>query len=442
MGKKVISFSLFGKHPTYTQGAIANARHANRAYPGWVCRFYVADDVPEGIIARLKDYDAEVVNMGRNVSNEAMFWRFFATVDPENEVTLIRDADSRFTKCELLMVNEWLASGKKFHVMRWDKYYPPIMGGLWGVRGAIPSLREPLERSLRLAVGTGRNTDQNFLTNNLYPQMKGNVFVHETESQVKRRYFVGETIHPFPPIAKDKRGKYLNSDFLPVGMRMPSGRNLVVLSVYKRTPLSEYFLAQLLASMETWDLSYLFHIRFYVADNISPGLIERLRRHGRVILKPAKTVRKDDPHYWKLLILSEKNIGLAAIVDFWRFFLLAYATRRKQPLGLSVSLPIEYGLFPGNRKGFTYAPTLGVSGPVPPISDIENLIARRDPNMNYREFINSTVYPLTSTTRLPIVLRPSVNISFKDALAGVLLPLWLYKAAKYLYMPFRGALNG
>ena len=145
MEKKVISFSLYGKHPRYTVGAIANARHANRAYPGWVCRFYVADDVPEGIIARLKDYGAEVVNMGRNVSNEAMFWRFFATVDPENEVTIIRDADSRFTKCELLMVNEWLASGKKFHVMRWDKYYPPIMGGLWGVRGAIPSLRELLK---------------------------------------------------------------------------------------------------------------------------------------------------------------------------------------------------------------------------------------------------------------------------------------------------------
>ena len=34
MSKKVISFSLFGKHPTYTLGAIANARHAKGAYFG------------------------------------------------------------------------------------------------------------------------------------------------------------------------------------------------------------------------------------------------------------------------------------------------------------------------------------------------------------------------------------------------------------------------
>ena len=113
MGKKVISFSLFGKHPTYTLGAVANARHANRAYPGWVCRFYVADDVPEGIIARLKDYGAEVINMGSYLGYEATLWRFFATVDPEVDIALLRDADSRFTKCELLMVNEWLARRQK-----------------------------------------------------------------------------------------------------------------------------------------------------------------------------------------------------------------------------------------------------------------------------------------------------------------------------------------
>ena len=100
MGKKVISFSLYGKFPDYTYGAIANARHARRAYPGWICRFYVADDVPESIISRLKDYGAEVINMGRHVGHEAMFWRFLATVDPENDITLIRDTDSRFTKCE------------------------------------------------------------------------------------------------------------------------------------------------------------------------------------------------------------------------------------------------------------------------------------------------------------------------------------------------------
>ena len=238
MVKKIISFSLYGKHPMYTVGAIANARHAARAYPGWICRFYISDSVPKNIVHQLQEYGAEVINMGRHFGYEASLWRFLAMVDPEVDIAVSRDADSRFTKCELLMVNEWLASGKKFHVMRWDLHNTPIMAGLWGVRGGIPNLRELLENKLRLDVTTdGKGVDQVFLEDNLYPQMKGNVLVHEQDSQAKRRYFVKETIHPFPAIAQNRRGRYLNIDYLPVGMRMPSRRDFVVLSIYKSTPL-------------------------------------------------------------------------------------------------------------------------------------------------------------------------------------------------------------
>ena len=324
-------------------GAIANARHANRAYPGWVCRFYVADDVPENTISRLKDYGAEIIKMGRHLGHEAMFWRFLAMVDPEVDIALSRDADSRFTKCELLMVNEWLASGKKFHVMRRGLYYPPIMGGLWGTRGVIPNLKEPLESCMRLDVNSGVHSDQYFLRDNLYPQMKGKVFVHELDSIVKREYFMEETIHPFPLIDQGKRGRYLNIDVLPVGMRMPARKSVVVLSIYKSSPLSEFFLARLLATLETRKLPDSLNLRLYVADDIRPDLVKRLRRFGRVILKPAKVTHKDAPKYWKLSILSElseKNPGVVGIVDFWQFFLLFYIPRVR--IEFHEYQPIEY----------------------------------------------------------------------------------------------------
>ena len=433
MGKKVIAFSLFGKHPTYTLGAIANARHANRAYPGWVCRFYVADDVPEGVISRLKDYGAEVINMGPYLSHEPAYWRFFATVDPEVDIALLRDADSRFTKCELLMVNEWLASDKKFHVMRLDSYYRSILAGLWGVRGNIPNFKELIEDHLSKVMGT----DEWFLNANLYPRMKGKVFVHEmtfpVASQEKRRYFIEEPIHPFPPIAKDKRGKYLSPIPMPVGLRLQTRRRFFVFSIYKRTIFSEFFLTLLLRSVEKKPIFNRKKIWFYVADNISPSLIERLRSHGRVILKSAKTVHKDDPQYWKLLILSEKNIELAVIVDFWQFFFLAYARRRKEDVTLYELPPTLYGLSSGIRSGFTRIPVLSVCGPDHQIFDIENLIARRDPNENYREFIRSTVYPRTSTTRIMSVLRAPGRTGL-SGLARILLPSWLYRFARYLKM--------
>ena len=424
MGKKVISFSLFGKHPKYTLGAVANARHANRAYPGWVCRFYVADDVLEGIIVRLKDYGAEVINMGSYLGYEATLWRFFATVDPEVDIALIRDADSRFTKCELLMVNEWLASDKKFHVMHTRPSDLIILAGLWGVRGNIPNLKELLEDHLRSGVNTF-GTDEQFLRNKLYPQMKGKVFVHGLRSRVKRRYFAGETIQPLPAIALNISNSKI------VGLQLRTSRKFFVFSIYKRTIFSEFFLTLLLRIVEKKSIFNGKKIWFYVADNISPSLIERLRSHGRVILKPAKTVHKDDPQYWKLLIFSEKNIELAVIVDFWQFFFLAYARRRNEDVTTYVLPPFEYGLPTGIRSGFTRIPTLSVCGPDHQLFDIENLITRRDPNENYREFIRSTVYPRTSTTRMMSVLRARGRTGFIWGLARILLPSWLYEFARY-----------
>ena len=432
MGKKVISFSLFGKHPKYTLGAVANARHANRAYPGWVCRFYVADSVPQSIVSRLQGHGAEVINMGSYLGYEATLWRFLATVDPGNDITLVRDTDSRFTKCELLMVNEWLASDKKYHVMCQGWYHLPIMAGLWGVRGGIPNLKELLERQLRSGVNTG-GTDERFLRDNLCPQMKGKVFVHRLSTRwMKRKFFTEEPIHPFPPIAKDNRGKYLNRAITPVGLQLSPRRSFIAFSIYKRTIFSEVLLTLWLGTMGKTRLfrGENMNIRFYVADNISPGLIERLRRYGRVILKPAKTVYDDDPQYWKLLILSEKNLGAAVFVDFWQIFFLA--TKEKRKINLYELLPIEYDLPSGIRSWFTNVSTLSICGPAPPVSDIKNLVAQRDPNEGYREFIRSTVYPRTSTTRMTSVFKVRGEKGPIRGLVWMLSPVWLYSFAKYL----------
>ena len=43
--KKIISFSLWGDIPTYTEGAIKNVQLAKEVFPDWICRFYI----PAGI---------------------------------------------------------------------------------------------------------------------------------------------------------------------------------------------------------------------------------------------------------------------------------------------------------------------------------------------------------------------------------------------------------
>ena len=200
-------------------------------------------------------------------------------------------------------------------------------------------------------------------------------------------------------------------------------------SIYKRTMFSEFFLSLWLGVVGKARLNYSINIWFYVADNISPSLIKRLRRRGRVILKPAKTVYNDDPQYWKLLILSKKNLGVAVIGDFWQTFFLARSMRRREKIRLYELLPTEHGLPSGARSWFTNIAVLSVCVPAHPVSDIENLVARRNPNENYREFIRSTVYPRTSTTRMMSVLitrKDIENVGFLKGFIRTLLPSWFY----------------
>lgn len=46
-----------------------------------------------------------------------------------------RDLDSKVSKRELAAVNDWLSSGKPYHVMRDNKYHgTSILGGMFGMR--------------------------------------------------------------------------------------------------------------------------------------------------------------------------------------------------------------------------------------------------------------------------------------------------------------------
>jgi hypothetical protein len=91
---RVISFALYGKKPKYNIGAIYNVEMAKVYFPGWKCRFYVADDAMKLTVNILKELGAEIeyipAGMGR-----MMFWRFMIADDPKVDRYIIRDVDSR-----------------------------------------------------------------------------------------------------------------------------------------------------------------------------------------------------------------------------------------------------------------------------------------------------------------------------------------------------------
>jgi hypothetical protein len=178
---KIISFSLWGRDPKYTVGAIKNAELAKEIYPGWICRFYCANDVPNPIIFQLEDMDnVEVVQTDKSGS-----WKFtterFLAFDSENlDAVIFRDTDSRLNARECEAVTAWLQSNRSLHIMKDHPYHGgfPILAGMWGLKSnGIKGYMESLLKKYNNA--EQYHYDQIFLRNFIWPLYTEDFVAHD-----------------------------------------------------------------------------------------------------------------------------------------------------------------------------------------------------------------------------------------------------------------------
>ena len=172
--KRLITFSLWGDDPFYTTGAYRNAELAKEIYPDWICRFYVAGkNTPQEVIDKLESYDnTEVVVMDEEGTPNSTMWRFTACDDDDVELFISRDTDSRLSIREKEAVDEWIESGKNFHIMRDHPYHvAAIMGGMWGMRkGAMRGMKNQIENFIRGGYHVDKKgADQAFLWGIVWP---------------------------------------------------------------------------------------------------------------------------------------------------------------------------------------------------------------------------------------------------------------------------------
>lgn len=198
--RRILAFSLYGDAPIYLRGAVENARLAPIRYPGWTARFYVSQEIPRTLIDEIEAHGAETVAMTRRGTDDGMYWRFLAADEHAAEAAIFRDVDSRLSEREVAAVDEWLSSGKQFHIMRDHPAHRwPIMGGMWGVRpGALAPLNKLIRgwklrrRFLAYELGMVEN-DQAFLRAAVYPCARGDAVIHS-----EFFHFEGEDVRPFP----------------------------------------------------------------------------------------------------------------------------------------------------------------------------------------------------------------------------------------------------
>jgi len=190
--KKIISFCAYGNNPKYVHSVLKNIELQPTIYPDWICRVYVAKNIPEDAMELLQASTAEVIIKEPAQGHLGMFWRFEPLKDRSIDLFIVRDTDSRLNPREAAAVQEWIESGKEFHIMRDNAQHgAKICGGMWGATSKFIEKEAPLFDSEvdnhiksipfnQIHGGRGMyfNQDQPFLWKYIWPKIVNSHIAH------------------------------------------------------------------------------------------------------------------------------------------------------------------------------------------------------------------------------------------------------------------------
>ena len=176
------SYSLYGSQDKYTKGMIENAKILKDVYPDACVQVYIADDVPKETVDILSEMpNVKLINVIRQPGIKNMFDRFKAIDEPDCDIMIVRDADSRPHERDLSCINDFLKSDKELHIIRDHPYHSmKIMGGLWAIRktGLSESMSNMIDNWLLGHISFGYFLDQHFLDQKIYPLFISKMMVH------------------------------------------------------------------------------------------------------------------------------------------------------------------------------------------------------------------------------------------------------------------------
>ena len=179
----IISFSLWGDNPKYTVGAIRNAELALEIYPDWICHYFIASDVPKGVIENLHKLPNTILHLKNNdepCNWLSAFWRFEASYMSGVDISIFRDTDSRLNHRERAAVDQWLESDRSFHIMRDHPYHSfYLLAGMWGCKN-----HQIQDYDIKALLDSFNKQDMYgseyiFFADVLYPIIKNDSLIHD-----------------------------------------------------------------------------------------------------------------------------------------------------------------------------------------------------------------------------------------------------------------------
>jgi hypothetical protein len=194
----VFSFCLYGPYNVrYYPGMIENIHLIHRHFPGWVVFVYLGSDVTREMVALLQSAPSVVIRFTGKTGIENMIERFYAINEPDVELMVVRDADSRVHWRDRWAIRDFVASpGFVLHTIRdHPEHSASIMGGLWALRKSSGiDIHAEYDAYKLNPEDRGIALDQNFLSCRIYPKLRDKILVHLGRGPTTRY----ETVRGFP----------------------------------------------------------------------------------------------------------------------------------------------------------------------------------------------------------------------------------------------------
>jgi hypothetical protein len=189
---KVFSFCIFGENPKYCRGLLKNIELIKEYFPTWKIWVYIGDSIPEQLDSQLRQEPCveRIYTQKSGMINKV--YRFFPIDNPDIEVCIVRDTDSRIHARDRSCIQDFLNSDMTFHIIRdHPNHFHKIMAGMFGMKQGCLSykIQEAYEWWKQEYSTDDFWDDTYFLVDVIYPDVKFSSLIHDTHNTHEPPHF-------------------------------------------------------------------------------------------------------------------------------------------------------------------------------------------------------------------------------------------------------------
>jgi hypothetical protein len=198
MGKRVITFSIYGTTKRYTHGLLEAIVSYKMLFINWEIWVYISKrTLNTKLVDIIKNFGCnviiqeeigdkyEIAGIGPNENSEPTFWRFTPIYNKEIDFCISRDADSRATEREKNIVDDFIESNKAVHTILDHRCHHGLMAGMVGFNVKqlqnynIPNFNDFIQKEVEFNKRTTRGKDQSWLRESFKePIVNRDIYIH------------------------------------------------------------------------------------------------------------------------------------------------------------------------------------------------------------------------------------------------------------------------